>query len=89
MLKNLRVLATREKNETTGALAAVAICLDHFATGEGANDGDALEVLVYKLANEPFETLDPAPEKYQKLFSNSTRESKVVRGQFLLQVRSG
>ena len=94
-MQTIRVLATREKNASQQTVA-VAVCLEHFVVGQGANDAAALESLLFAIRGldtiegmESFESHPPAPEEYQKKFANSTRESNVARGDFSIQVRSG
>ena len=90
-MKKIRVLATREKRD--GATVAAAVCLEHFVVGQGGNDAEALTNMLNQIRGHQefgdFDSLAPAHEDYVKKFTNSTRESQVARGEFLVQCRSG
>ena len=83
----LRALIYRE-----GGLS-VATCMDHFVTGNGANDAEAVDALAValKASREArgLEALPQAPDEYQKRYSDSMRQSTTLRGDFLLHVRAG
>lgn len=91
MQTKIRVLSLREKDHA-GRPICVCVCLEHFVTGQGATDADALNNLIGIIDGNQqhgsFDDIPAAPEPYHTKFAKSARETNVARSRFLVQMRS-
>lgn len=86
MLKVLRVLVVREDSKS------VAVALDHFIVGEGANDKEAVDALAAQLKIHTdfgdYERTPPANAERFALYESLTRRTTTIRGDFLMHLRA-